>query len=205
MLDIGSVNKVILVGNLGADPDQRSTQSGRAVTSFRIATNERWNDSNGNPQDRTQWHRIVTWGRLAELCGQHLRKGRRVYLEGRIQNRSYEKDGQTRYTTEIVAANVVFLDNRGGGEGGGYGGGEGGGYGGGSGNQGSGYGGGGYGGGGSQGGGGYGGGGYSGGNQGGGGYGGGGNQGGGGYGGNQSSGGQSDYGTPPPDDDDIPF
>ena len=180
MLDIGSVNKVILVGNLGADPDQRSTQSGRAVTSFRIATNERWNDSNGNPQDRTQWHRIVTWGRLAELCGQHLRKGRRVYLEGRIQNRSYEKDGQTRYTTEIVAANVVFLDNRGGGEGGG----EGGGYGGGSGNQGGGYGGGGYGGGGNQGGGGY---------------------GGGGYGGNQSSGGQSDYGTPPPDDDDIPF
>lgn len=195
MLDIGSVNKVLLIGNLGADPEAKVTQSGRPVTTFRIATNERWTDQQGTPQERTQWHRVVTWGKLAELCGQHLRKGRRVYLEGRIQNRSYEKEGETRYISEVVAQNVVFLDKKsdsmGGYDQGGY---DQGGY-----DQG-----GGYGGGGSGGGGGYG-------NQGGGGYGGGGggyNKGGGGGGGYNKGGGSSNYGgnmTPPPDDDDIPF
>lgn len=152
-----SVNKVILLGNLGADPEVRFTQGGQAVATFRMATSESWTDrSSGQRQERTEWHRVVAWGRLAELCGEYLRKGRQCYVEGRIQTREWQdKEGQKRYTTEIVASQVVFLGGRGeGGGGGGFGGSEGG-YGGGGG---GGFGGseGGYGGGGSQGGGGYG-------------------------------------------------
>lgn len=153
-----SVNKVILLGNLGADPEVRFTQGGQAVATFRMATSESWTDrSSGQRQERTEWHRVVAWGRLAELCGEYLRKGRQCYVEGRIQTREWQdKEGQKRYTTEIVASQVVFLGGRGeGGGGGGFGGSEGG-YGGGGGGGFGGGGSGGYGGGGSQGGGGYG-------------------------------------------------
>lgn len=105
------VNKAILIGNLGADPEVRNTQSGKQVTTFRIATSEKWTDQGGQQQERTEWHRIVAWGKLAEICGQYLAKGRRVYVEGRIQTRTYDKDGQTHYATEINAQTVQFLDS----------------------------------------------------------------------------------------------
>jgi single-strand DNA-binding protein len=106
-----SVNKVILVGKLGADPEVRYTSGGSAVATFSIATNERWNDKNtGEKQERTEWHRIVAWGRLAEICGEYLSKGKQVYIEGRLQTRSWDdRDGNKRYTTEVVAANMVML------------------------------------------------------------------------------------------------
>lgn len=108
---MASVNKVILVGNLGADPDVRYTPGGQAVANFNIATNERWkNKTTGQPEERTEWHRVVTFGKLAELCRDYLSKGRPVYMEGRLQTRKWEdKEGQTRYTTEIVAQTVQFL------------------------------------------------------------------------------------------------
>lgn len=108
---MASVNKVILVGNLGSDPDVRYTPGGQAVANFNIATNERWtNKSTGNPEERTEWHRIVVWGKLAELCKEYLTKGRTVYVEGRLQTRKWEdKQGQTRYTTEVVAQTIQFL------------------------------------------------------------------------------------------------
>lgn len=107
---MASVNKVILIGNLGRDPELRYTKSGQAVANFSLATNERWKDKDGQSQERTEWHRIVTWGKTAELCAQYLAKGRTTYLEGRLQTREYEdKDGIKRYTTEVVAQNVTFL------------------------------------------------------------------------------------------------
>jgi single-strand DNA-binding protein len=109
------VNKVILVGNLGRDPEIRYTPSGTAVANFSIATSERWKDKNsGEMQERTEWHRIVAWGRLGEICGEYLNKGKQVYIEGRLQTRSWEKDGVTRYTTEVVAAEMKMLGGRGG-------------------------------------------------------------------------------------------
>ncbi len=130
----GGVNKVILVGNLGADPDMRYTPSGQGVCELRIATSESWNDKNGQRQERTEWHRIVVWGKRAEVCSKYLSKGRQVFVEGRIQTRTYDdKDGNKRYITEIIAADVQFLGG-GGREGGAGGGGrEGGGGGGGGG------------------------------------------------------------------------
>ena len=111
-----SVNKVILVGNLGRDPELRKTQSGQPVATFTLATNERWTGKDGERQERTEWHRIVAWGRQAEICDEYLSKGRQVYIEGRIQTREWEdKEGQKRYTTEIVAQTVQFLGSRGGG------------------------------------------------------------------------------------------
>lgn len=111
---MASINKVILIGNLGNDPEVRFTPGGQAVANFNIATNERWKDKSGQPQERTEWHRIVVWGRLAELCRDYLAKGRRVYIEGRLQTRKWEdKQGQTRYTTEIVAQVLQFLDSAG--------------------------------------------------------------------------------------------
>ena len=108
------INKVILVGNLGADPEMRYTQSGTAVANFRIATNERFKDKSGELQERTEWHRIVFFGRTAEVCGEYLTKGRQIYVEGRLQTRSWEdKEGQTRYTTEIVAREMKMLGQRG--------------------------------------------------------------------------------------------
>jgi single-strand DNA-binding protein len=112
---MASVNKVILIGNLGRDPELRYTQGGSAVANFTLATNERWRDKDGNNQERTEWHRIVVWGRTAENCAQYLQKGKSVYVEGRLQTREWEdKDGNKRNTTEINALNVQFLGGRGG-------------------------------------------------------------------------------------------
>lgn len=109
-----AVNKVILIGNLGADPEVRYTQSGGAVANFRIATSERWTSRDGQAQERTEWHRIVAFGRLAELCRDYLAKGRQVYVEGRLQTRQWEdRDKNKRYTTEIVAQTVQFLGAKG--------------------------------------------------------------------------------------------
>ncbi len=125
----GSVNKVILIGNLGADPEMRATQSGLQVCSFRVATTET-SGRGDERQEKTEWHSIVAWDRLAELCGEYLKKGRKVYIEGRLQTRKWQdKEGNDRYTTEVVAREVVFLGGRGeGGDDEGAGGGGGGGY-----------------------------------------------------------------------------
>ncbi len=111
-----SVNKVILIGNLGKKPELRYTPGGQAVANFTLATNEGWGGRDGQPaQERTEWHRIVVFGRTAENCGQYLDKGRQVYVEGRLQTREWQdKEGQKRYTTEIVALTVQFLGGRGG-------------------------------------------------------------------------------------------
>ena len=112
------VNKAIIVGNLGRDPELRFTASGRAVAKFPVATSERWTDQDGQKQERTEWHNIVVWGKQAETCGQYLSKGRQVYVEGGIRTRSYDdKDGNKRYITEIVARDVRFLGGAGGGGG----------------------------------------------------------------------------------------
>lgn len=106
----GSINKVILIGRLGKDPEMRFTPSGRAVTGFSMATDESWVDANNERQERTEWHRIVTWGKLAENCVKLLTKGRLVYVEGRLQTRSWDdKDGNKRYTTEIIANTMQIL------------------------------------------------------------------------------------------------
>jgi single-strand DNA-binding protein len=111
-----SVNKVILVGNLGKDPELKHTSSGTAVATMTIATNERYKDKTGEWQDKTEWHNVVLWSRLAEIAAEYLKKGRSVYVEGRLQTRSWEdKQGQKRYTTEIVANDLVLLGGGGGG------------------------------------------------------------------------------------------
>jgi single-strand DNA-binding protein len=111
---MASVNKAILIGNLGADPELRYTPSGAAVTSFNIATTEKWKNKDGQPQEQTEWHRIILWSRQAEIAKEYLRKGSPVYIEGRIQNRSYEdKDGIKRYVTEIVGQRMQLLGSRG--------------------------------------------------------------------------------------------
>jgi single-strand DNA-binding protein len=105
-----SVNKVILVGRLGADPELKTLSSGQSVANFNIATSENWVDRDGQKQERTEWHRIVVWAKLAEVCRQHLSKGRQVYVEGKLQTRNWEdQQGQKRYTTEVVATTVQFL------------------------------------------------------------------------------------------------
>lgn len=105
-----SVNKVILVGRLGADPELKTLSSGQSVANFTIATSENWVDRDGQKQERTEWHRIVVWGKLAEICRQHLGKGRQVFVEGKLQTRSWEdQQGQKRYTTEVTATTVQFL------------------------------------------------------------------------------------------------
>ena len=201
------VNKVILIGNLGRDPEVRSTQSGQAVATLSVATSRKWRDKDGNNQEQTEWHTVVVWGRQAEIAGQYLTRGRQVYIEGRLQTRSWEDktSGEKRYKTEVVCDEFKMLGNRGGGGGGDaagdadYGGG-GGGYDRGGGGYGGGGGGGSYGGGG--------GGGYDRGGGGGGGY----NRGGGGgynRGGGAATPPASDTGPdnfgPDPSDDDIPF
>ena len=118
-----SVNKAILVGNLGKDPEVRFTGSGKAVCKFPIATSTTWNDAEGARQERTEWHNIIVWGKQGETCGKFLSKGRQVFVEGEIRSRSYDdKDGNKRYITEIVAQSVRFLGGKGGGEGRGTGG-----------------------------------------------------------------------------------
>lgn len=105
-----SVNKVILLGRLGQDPELKYTPGGAAVCNFSLATTEAWTDKSGQKQEKTEWHRVVVWGKLAELCNQYLAKGRQAFLEGRLQTRSWDdKDGNKRYTTEILASTVQFI------------------------------------------------------------------------------------------------
>lgn len=106
-----SVNKVIILGRLGQDPELKYTPSGAAVCNFSLATSETWNDKNtGQKQEKTEWHRVVVWGKLAELCNQYLSKGRQAFVEGKLQTRSWDdKNGQKRYTTEISATTVQFI------------------------------------------------------------------------------------------------
>ncbi len=106
-----SLNKVMLIGNLGRDPELRSTTSGQNVTSFSMATSSKWKDKNGEWQEDTQWHNIVAWRQLAETVATYLKKGSRVYIEGRLTSRSWEdQEGQKKYMTEVVMQNFVFLD-----------------------------------------------------------------------------------------------
>ena len=105
------VNKVTLLGNLGADPEIKKTASGQSITLFNMATSNAWTNKEGPRQEHTEWHRVVVWGKLAETCAEYLSKGRKVYIEGRLQTRSWEDDkNQKRYTTEIVANQVLFLN-----------------------------------------------------------------------------------------------
>ena len=109
-----AINKVILIGNLGQDPEMRYTGNGTPVCNMRLATTERYKDANGEMVERTEWHSIVAWARLAEICGEYLRKGSKVYFEGQLQTRSWEdRDGNTRYTTEVRAREMMMLDSRG--------------------------------------------------------------------------------------------
>ncbi|MGA8570971.1 MAG: single-stranded DNA-binding protein [Desulfobaccales bacterium] len=111
---MAGVNKVILVGNLGADPEMRFTADGTAVCKFSLATSRRFTGKDGQKQEKTEWHRIVAWRKLAEICGQYLSKGKQVVIEGRIEYGSYEKDGVKHYTTDIVAENMQMLGAAGG-------------------------------------------------------------------------------------------
>jgi len=107
---MGSVNKVILIGNLGADPELKYTASQKAVCNLRLATNEVWKDKDGQKQEKTEWHRVNAWGDLAENCQKYLSKGRSIYVEGRLETRKWQdKDGNDKYSTEIVANQIVFL------------------------------------------------------------------------------------------------
>lgn len=119
------VNKVILVGNLGNDPETRYTQAGAAITNISVATSETWKDKQtGQPQERTEWHRVVFFNRLAEIAGEYLRKGSKVYVEGSLRTRKWQdQSGQDRYSTEVVASEMQMLDSRGAGQGAGQGGG----------------------------------------------------------------------------------
>lgn len=120
----GSLNKVLLIGNVGRDPEMRYTQGGQAVTTFSLATNRRVPGQDGQYHDETEWHNVVAWGKLAEQCNEYLNKGRKVYIEGRIQTRSWDdqQSGQKKYRTEIVANAMQMLDQRPREDGGGYGG-----------------------------------------------------------------------------------
>lgn len=112
---MSSLNKAMIIGRLGQDPEVRYTQSNTAVATLSVATTERYKDRNGELQENTEWHRVVAWGRLAEICQEYLKKGSLAYFEGPIQTREWEdKDGQKRYTTEIKALNMQMLDSRGG-------------------------------------------------------------------------------------------
>jgi single-strand DNA-binding protein len=117
---MASVNKVILIGNLGRDPETRYTTGGDAIANLNIATSEQWKDKNGEKQEKTEWHRVVLFGRQAEIAGEYLKKGRSVYIEGRLQTRKYtDKDGVEKYSTEIVGDRMQLLGSREGGSGGG--------------------------------------------------------------------------------------
>jgi single-strand DNA-binding protein len=110
---MASVNKVILIGNLGSDPETRTMPSGDMVANFNIATSERWTGKDGTKEEKTEWHRIVAFRKLAEICNEYLFKGKQVYIEGRLQTRKWEdRDGNIRYTTEVVAGQMVMLGSR---------------------------------------------------------------------------------------------
>ena len=107
------LNKAILIGNLGRDPEVRYTPGGLAVANFSMATSETWTNKEGEKETRTEWHRIVAWGKLGEICGEYLSKGKQIYIEGRIQTREWEdKEGNKRYTTEITASQMLMLGSR---------------------------------------------------------------------------------------------
>ncbi|MGH1469077.1 MAG: single-stranded DNA-binding protein [Bdellovibrionales bacterium] len=107
---MSGVNKVIILGRLGSDPETKNISSGNTVCTFSLATSEAWKDREGQKQERTEWHRVVVWGKLAEICGKYLAKGRQAFVEGRLQTRSWEdQQGNKKYTTEIVASNVQFI------------------------------------------------------------------------------------------------
>jgi len=111
---MSGVNRVILIGRLGRDPELKFTPAGKAVTNFTMATSETWKDDSGERQERTEWHKIQMWGKLAETAAKYLSKGSQVYIEGKLQTREWtDKDGQKRYTTEIVANNMTMLDGKG--------------------------------------------------------------------------------------------
>lgn len=110
------MNKVIILGRLGTDPALSTTNSGKNVCKISLATSESWTDKEGTKQERTEWHRVVIWGKLGELCQTFLHKGSQCLVEGRLQTRNYEQDGVKKYTTEIIATNVQFLDKKGGGD-----------------------------------------------------------------------------------------
>jgi single-strand DNA-binding protein len=123
---MAGLNKVILIGNVGRDPELRYTASGQPVANFSLATSEAWTNRDGEREQRTEWHRIVAWGRLAEICGEHLSKGKQVYIEGRLQTRDWEdREGNKRRTTEITAQQLLMLGRRGDAPGGGVSEGEG--------------------------------------------------------------------------------
>ena len=112
-----SLNKVMLLGNLGKDPEVRYTASGKAMATFSLATSFQWRDQEGNDQERTEWHRVVAWGRLGEICGEYLSKGKQVFIEGRIQSRDWEdQEGNKRTTVEIVATDMILLSGGGAGQ-----------------------------------------------------------------------------------------
>lgn len=106
---MAGINKVIIIGRLGQDPEMKAIGQGTTVTRLNVATSENWVDKNGQKQERTEWHRVTVWGKLAEICGKYLAKGRQVYVEGKLQTRSWEDNGQKKYATEIVAQTVQFL------------------------------------------------------------------------------------------------
>jgi len=106
---MSSLNKVILIGNLGADPELKFTPSGQSVCNLRLATTEKWKNKDGEKQEKTEWHRVTVWGKQAENCAKYLEKGRPVYVEGQLQTRSYDKDGQKHYATDVRADEVKFL------------------------------------------------------------------------------------------------
>jgi len=109
-MHMSGINKVLIIGRLGADPELKTVGSGQQVARLSVATSENWTDREGQKQERTEWHRVVVWGKLADLCGKYLSKGRQVYIEGRLQTRSWEdQQGQKKYSTEIVANTVQFL------------------------------------------------------------------------------------------------
>jgi single-strand DNA-binding protein len=111
---MSGINKVIIVGRLGNDPEMKAVGQGATVTRLSVATSESWTDKNGQKQERTEWHRVTVWGKLAELCGKYLAKGKQVYVEGKLQTRSWEDNGVKKYATDIVASTVQFLSASGG-------------------------------------------------------------------------------------------
>lgn len=109
---MASLNKVMLIGNLGKDPVIKTFESGQSVCTFTLATTERWKDGDGNPKEKTEWHNIKAWRKQADVAAEYLKKGKQVYLEGRIETRSWESDGQKRYTTEIVVDRFLMLGRK---------------------------------------------------------------------------------------------
>jgi|TARA_R110000803_G_scaffold40094_2_gene86395 single-strand DNA-binding protein len=107
-----SLNKVMLIGNVGVDPEYRTTATGTAVVSLTLATNEKWTDKQGAKQEKTEWHRVAMFNKLAELANQYVKKGSKIYIEGKITTSTYEKNGEKRYSTEIIANSMQFLDSK---------------------------------------------------------------------------------------------